>query len=96
MLAAAVLVLAAAAVWSPEALSAVPALLLLAVLVAGWFPGATVLDRLRRTSRSRRRGRPPLSDGTRRRRSGRPAGGGALLGLHLSGNAPPVGVLVAR
>jgi hypothetical protein len=90
-----VVVLVAAAHRTPEALSAVPAVLLVVALVAGWFPGASVLDRLRRTTRRPRRVRAPRSAGTIRRRSGPPSGGGALLGLHLAGNAPPAAALPA-
>lgn len=96
LLVAALVLLAVAALSSPETLMAAPAVLLVAALLAGWFPGATVLDRLRRTTRRPRRARPSRLSGVRRSRAGVTVRGGALLGLHLAGNAPPAGALVAR
>jgi hypothetical protein len=72
-------------------LPAVPLLALLACLLLGRYPGCETIVRLsERIALRSRRGRPP---GAPSRFRPRPrsfaAGGGLLLGLSLSGRAPP-------
>lgn len=90
-LGAAVLLVGSCALYEPAFLMAAPAVLLVATLVVGWFPGAEVLERLRvrRTHRRRRRGAAPRLRVLGATRPGSAARGGVLLGLHLAGNGPP-------
>jgi hypothetical protein len=66
----------------------VPALLIVAPLLAGWYPGEPLLSALRRTPPARRSGRVG-SPRTSRIAPVRLPRGGSLIGAALAGRAPP-------
>ncbi|MSW50456.1 MAG: hypothetical protein F2817_06155, partial [Actinobacteria bacterium] len=75
--------------WLTVVLGLAPALLLIAVLLLGRYPGEATLSRLRRGRRPRRRALPRTHLGVARRAVAVPPRGGRLIGAGVASRPPP-------